>query len=231
MCLFGFFKCSEKQIYSPADGGGNALGFPRKGTERGFYGPKSLPVHPKKAPGRSPTWLCPTGAERSFCTKALLHTQGRLYLAPNLLPQTPLLLPIPSERCTHMRLLGGILRPSRNQVTCGWGKLAMRGARMTAASPWETLWCFSPSSKLPMSAAGTTAVGSGAGGQPQGLPSSQVGSGGYGWKIWGRQDDHREGGHLARATPFSASPLAPCPKLLSPFISLYPSIGQFVQPP
>lgn len=50
-----------------------------------------------------------------------------------------------------MRLLGGILRPSRNQVTCGRGKLAMRGARMTAASPWETLWYFSPSSKLPMS--------------------------------------------------------------------------------
>lgn len=41
-----------------------------------------------------------------------------------------------------MRLLGGILRPSRNQVTCGRGKLAMRGARMMAASPWETLWCF-----------------------------------------------------------------------------------------
>lgn len=51
-----------------------------------------------------------------------------------------------------MRLLGGILRPSRNQVTCGRGKLAMRGARMTAASPWEMLWRFSPSSKLPMSA-------------------------------------------------------------------------------
>lgn len=50
-----------------------------------------------------------------------------------------------------MRLLGGILRPSRNQVTCGRGKLEMRGARMTAASPWDTLWCFSPSSKLPMS--------------------------------------------------------------------------------
>lgn len=53
-----------------------------------------------------------------------------------------------------MRLLGGILRPSRNQVTCGRGKLAIRGARMTAASPWETLWRFSPSSKLPMSAEG-----------------------------------------------------------------------------
>lgn len=58
---------------------------------------------------------------------------------------------------THMRLLGGILRPSRNQVTCGRGKLEMRGARMTAASPWETLCCFSPSSKLPMSAGGKSA--------------------------------------------------------------------------
>ena len=56
-----------------------------------------------------------------------------------------------------MRLLGGILRPSRNQVTCGRGKLEMRGARMTAASPWETLWCFSPSSKLPMSVGGKSA--------------------------------------------------------------------------
>lgn len=53
---------------------------------------------------------------------------------------------------THMRLLGEILRPSRNQVTWGWGKLAMRGARMTAASPWDTLCCVSLSSKLPMSA-------------------------------------------------------------------------------
>lgn len=51
-----------------------------------------------------------------------------------------------------MRLLGEIFRPSRNQVTCGWGKLAMRGARMTAASPWDTLCCVSLSSKLPMSA-------------------------------------------------------------------------------
>lgn len=53
---------------------------------------------------------------------------------------------------THMRLLGEIFRPSRNQVTWGWGKLAMRGARMTAASPWDTLCCASLSSKLPMSA-------------------------------------------------------------------------------
>lgn len=51
-----------------------------------------------------------------------------------------------------MRLLGEIFRPSRNQVTWGWGKLAMRGARMTAASPWDTLCCVSLSSKLPMSA-------------------------------------------------------------------------------
>lgn len=50
-----------------------------------------------------------------------------------------------------MRLLGGIFRPSRNHVTCGRGKLAMRGAWMTAASPWDTLCCFSTSSKLPMS--------------------------------------------------------------------------------
>lgn len=153
-------------------------------------------------------------------------------LSPNLLssPRSPSP-PVPPEWCTHMRLLGGILRPSRNQVTCGRGKLAMRGAWMTAASPWETLWCFSPSSKLPMSAAGTTAVGSGAGGQPQGLPSPQVGSGGHGRKIWGRQNDHREGGHLARVTPFSVSPLAPCPMLLSLFISLSPSISQFIPPP
>lgn len=56
------------------------------------------------------------------------------------------------RRGTHMRLLGEIFRPSRNQVTWGWGKLAMRGARMTAASPWDTLCCVSLSSKLPMSA-------------------------------------------------------------------------------
>lgn len=36
---------------------------------------------------------------------------------------------------THMRLLGGILRPSLYQVTCGWGKLRIRGAGMTAPSP------------------------------------------------------------------------------------------------
>lgn len=51
---------------------------------------------------------------------------------------------------THMRLLGGILRPSLNQVTCGWGKLRMRGAGITAPSPWETDWVRSPSSKLPI---------------------------------------------------------------------------------
>lgn len=51
-----------------------------------------------------------------------------------------------------MRLLGEIFLPSRNQVTWGCGKLAMRGAGMTAASPWDTLCCVSLSSKLPMSA-------------------------------------------------------------------------------
>lgn len=56
--------------------------------------------------------------------------------------------------CTHMRLLGGILRPSRYQVTCGCGKLRMRGAGTTAPSPWETDWTRSPSSKLPMTAGG-----------------------------------------------------------------------------
>lgn len=66
-----------------------------------------------------------------------------------------------------MRLLGEIFRPSRNQVTWGWGKLAMRGARMTAASPWDTLCCVSLSSKLPMSAkcAGEPCQGPGRGWQ------------------------------------------------------------------
>ena len=76
-------------------------------------------------------------------------SQGQHPLPP-IRPPPP---PAPGQG-THMRLLGGILRPSRNQVTCGLGKLAMRGAWMTAASPCETLWCFSPSSKLPMSAGG-----------------------------------------------------------------------------
>lgn len=51
---------------------------------------------------------------------------------------------------TYMRLLGGILRRSLNQVTWGWGKLRMRGAGITAPSPWETDWVRSPSSKLPI---------------------------------------------------------------------------------
>lgn len=49
-----------------------------------------------------------------------------------------------------MRLPGEVLRPSLNQVTCGWGKLRMRGAGITAPSPWETDWVRSPSSKLPI---------------------------------------------------------------------------------
>jgi len=54
------------------------------------------------------------------------------------------------KNVTYMRLLGGILRPSLNQVTWGWGKLRMRGAGITAPSPWETDWVRSPSSKLPI---------------------------------------------------------------------------------
>lgn len=86
-----------------------------------------------------------------------------------------------------MRLLGGILRPSRNQVTCGRGKLAMRGALMTAASPWETLWRFSPSSKLPMSAGGK---------------SIRVGQMGrlLSWERRRRQADRGEGGQHASPT-------------------------------
>lgn len=76
-----------------------------------------------------------------------------------------------------MRLLGGILRPSRNQVTWGRGKLAMRGARMTAASPWETLWRFSPSSKLPMSAEGRAHAG--VRGQASGRDCQAPGVGGW----------------------------------------------------
>lgn len=60
------------------------------------------------------------------------------------------------ERKTYMRLLGGILRPSLNQVTCGWGKLRMRGAGTTAPSPWETDCVRSPSSKLPITAGNQT---------------------------------------------------------------------------
>lgn len=55
-----------------------------------------------------------------------------------------------SSHSTYMRLLGGILRPSRYQVTWGWGKLRILGAGMTAPSPWETDCERSPSSKLPM---------------------------------------------------------------------------------
>lgn len=85
-----------------------------------------------------------------------------------------------------MRLLGGILRPSRNQVTCGRGKLAMRGARMTAASPWDTLWCFSPSSKLPMSAEGRAHAGIRGGDQGLRLPGAWGGSGGSRGKNTGK---------------------------------------------
>lgn len=57
----------------------------------------------------------------------------------------------PTASETYIRLLGGILRPSLNQVTCGWGKQRMWGAGITAPSPWDTAWARSPSSKLPIS--------------------------------------------------------------------------------
>lgn len=44
------------------------------------------------------------------------------------------------------------MRPSLYQVTCGWGKLGMRGAGTTAPSPWETDCARSPSSKPPITA-------------------------------------------------------------------------------
>lgn len=52
---------------------------------------------------------------------------------------------------TYIRLLEGILRPSLNQVICGLGKLCIRGARMRAPSPWDTVWDLSPSTKPPIS--------------------------------------------------------------------------------
>lgn len=118
---------------------------------------------------------------------------------PDPLPTRASLLGPPSRAGPHMRLLGGILRPSRNQVTCGRGKLEMRGARMTAASPWETLWCFSPSSKLPMSAGGKSRCG----GQTAQLLR---------W-AWRWQEDCREGSCWAQTTHLTPSPYPRSPSL------------------
>lgn len=51
----------------------------------------------------------------------------------------------------YMRLLGGILRPSLNHVIPGRGKLWICGGKINAASPWDTTWDRSPSTKPSMS--------------------------------------------------------------------------------
>lgn len=139
-----------------------------------------------------------------------------------------------SAGATHMRLLGEIFLPSRNQVTWGWGKLAMRGARMTAASPWDTLCCASLSSKLPMSA--------GRRGQRHG---DKAGSGpGAGWRLRGRAPtgagrirrglllpsepphcSHVPGAALAPG-PIPADPRAAYPHLNKPDRGLHRGWGQ-----
>lgn len=160
--LPGFCKC-EVQSYSLAENGANILGSP--GRRRSCPSSKSSHTHSQKGPRKSnfsvlqPGYVPEALREASVQRGPLLDIWG-LYLAPDLLSRGQRVpCPPPPEQGAHMRLLGGILRPSRNQVTCGRGKLAMRGARMTAASPWETLWCFSPSSKLPMSAEGGADAG------------------------------------------------------------------------
>lgn len=155
---------------------------------------------PWGSPGKPPSCCIPslhTGVPR----KPLLVSHPSLVIGevPYPLPTRASLPGPPSRAGPHMRLLGGILRPSRNQVTCGRGKLAMRGARMTAASPWETLWCFSPSSKLPMSAGGKR----GCGGQTAQL---------LGW-TWRGQDDRGEGSRRAQTTHLTPSPHPRSPSL------------------
>lgn len=53
---------------------------------------------------------------------------------------------------THILLLGMILCPSRNQVTCGRGQLAMGRRSRTAACPCGTTCLWSVPRKFPMSA-------------------------------------------------------------------------------
>lgn len=148
-----------------------------------------------------------------------------------------------------MRLLGEIFRPSRNQVTWGWGKLAMRGARMTAASPWDTLCCVSLSSKLPISAkcAGEPRQGLGRGrqrsrgpspwvqlgsrleatgmGSPRGCRGAALGSGlcsppRLGWLSWHRAQDG--GGHVpvCQGLRSDQEPSLQYPELHSPIVCM-----------
>lgn len=135
------------------------------------------------------------------------------------------------EGDAHMRLLGGILRPSRNQVTCGRGKLEMRGARMTAASPWETLWCFSPSSKLPMSVGGKSTC------RDQRPEVSNLDCPAPGWGAAGAQGNCGNGCHVWTT---SRGPITPslmtarsalCFGALYPFTSVCPRTSGFIQQP
>lgn len=55
-------------------------------------------------------------------------------------------------RTTYILLLGIILCPSLNHVTCGLGQLTMGTKFRSAACPWETVFLWSVSMKFPISA-------------------------------------------------------------------------------
>lgn len=159
LCQLELLECSERQNYSPAERQGPTP-WDSPGRPRAVLVPSLGPGFPRKAPWEPgcPPWGCPPpGSIPEWKGPCILSIWG-FRVAPGHLSRVGLASHTRPRGWdgadAHMRLLGGILRPSRNQVTCGRGKLEMRGARMTAASPWETLWCFSPSSKLPMSAGG-----------------------------------------------------------------------------
>ena len=159
LCQLELLECSKRQNYSPADRQ-RPTPWDSPGRPRAVLVPILGPGFPRKAPWEPgcPPWGCPPPGSTPEWKGPFVLRVWRLRVAPGLLSRVGLASHTRPRGWgggdAHMRLLGGILRPSRNQVTCGRGKLEMRGARMTAASPWETLWCFSPSSKLPMSAGG-----------------------------------------------------------------------------
>ena len=212
-------------------------GIPR-GGHGNCHGSKTPPALSQKGPWkpdfphRGRPHLAPSQSRRALRAQHLGALRGPTFPLPGPAPH-----PHQGQRA-HMRPLGGILRPSRNQVTCGRGKLAMRGARTTAASPWATLWCFSLSSKLPMSAGGKgtwRGQGSEVGSQDCPAPGLGVaaaeGSCGADRMIVGP-------GRHARAT--SRGPIAPsvtttCSALyfwgLYPFTSICPRSNGFIQQP
>ena len=160
LCQLELLVCSERQNYSPAERQ-RPTPWDSPGRRRSVLAPSLRRGFPERplgtrlpSAGTSPAWLHPR-EERPLRPPRMGAPCGRVSAPGGAgFSHPPLGV---GEGDAHMRLLGGILRPSRNQVTCGRGKLEMRGARMTAASPWETLWCFSPSSKLPMSVGGKSA--------------------------------------------------------------------------